>query len=180
MKKMIAYSSIAHMGYVTASIFSINSLSVKAAVFQMISHGLIAAALFFSVGMLDKRMQTKYISNYGGVASSIPNFAIFFMFFTLASIGLPGTSGFIGEFLALNCLFAKHHIMAAISCFGVLLSTIYMLGLYKAVMLGKIENQKVALLSDLKPYEALIFGSLSISILLLGIFPDIINNFIVI
>jgi NADH-quinone oxidoreductase subunit M len=176
MKKMIAYSSIAHMGYVTAGIFSLNQLGINGSIFQMLSHGLVSGALFFSVGSLYERTHTKQIDSYSGVATKMPFLAACFMIFTLASIGLPGTSGFIGEFLCLNGIFAKHHIIAAFSTVGILLSAIYMLGLYKKVMFGTVTSKTIEAIQDLSGQEKLIFASLVLAIVLLGILPNTINQ----
>lgn len=178
MKKMIAYSSISHMGYVTAGIFSLNSLGVQGSIFQMLSHGLISAALFFTVGSLYERLHTKQIESFGGIAAKMPKLAFFFMIFTLASIGLPGTSGFIGEFLCLNGIFAKHHFIGAISVIGVLLSAIYMLQLYKKTMFGIIINPNINLVSDLNMNERIIFTVLATMIIFLGIFTNLVNELI--
>jgi NADH-quinone oxidoreductase subunit M len=176
MKKMIAYSSIAHMGYVTAGIFSLNQLGINGSIFQMLSHGLVSGALFFSVGSLYERTHTKQIDSYSGVATKMPFLAACFMIFTLASIGLPGTSGFVGEFLCLNGIFAKHHIIAAFSTVGILLSAIYMLGLYKKVMFGTVASKTIEAIQDLSGQEKLIFASLVLAIVLLGILPNMINQ----
>jgi NADH-quinone oxidoreductase subunit M len=178
MKKMIAYSSIAHMGYVTAGIFSLNQLGMSGAVFQMISHGLVSSALFFIVGSLYHKTGSLQIAAYGGVASKMPNLACFFMIATLGAVGLPGTSGFIGEFILLNGVFDKYPFIASISVFGMLLSAIYMLGLYKNVIFGAIVNAKINKISDLDLYEQIVLALLCALILLFGICPEIINQII--
>jgi NADH-quinone oxidoreductase subunit M len=177
MKKMIAYSSIAHMGYVTAAIFSISAIGIGGAIFQMISHGFISAALFFCVGSMYDRMHTKQIESYGGLGGKMPRLAFFFMIFTLASIGLPGTSGFIGEFLCLNAIFADYHIIAIISAFGILLSAVYMLSLYKDVMFGIVKSKAMNNIEDLNFSEVFVYGFLLFAIIALGILPSFVNYF---
>jgi NADH-quinone oxidoreductase subunit M len=176
MKKMIAYSSIAHMGFVTGGIFSLSEIGINGSIFQMLSHGIISAALFFVVGSLYTRVHTKQINSYGGVAAKMPELATFFMIFTLASIGLPGSSGFIGEFLCLNGIFEQNYFIASISAFGIVLSAVYMLRLYKKVMFGKITNQVILAISDLSLQEKFIFAWLATISILLGIFPNSINK----
>jgi NADH-quinone oxidoreductase subunit M len=176
MKKMIAYSSIAHMGFVTGGIFSLGLNGINGGIFQMLSHGITSAALFFIVGSLYSRVHTKQIESYGGVAAKMPALASFFMIFMLASIGLPGTSGFIGEFLCLNGMFQQHYFIALISAFGIVLSAIYMLSLYKRVILGKISNQVIASIEDLNLSEKFIYALLATVSILLGIFPNYVNE----
>ena len=143
MKKTIAYSSIAHMGYVTLAIFSGTSYGIQGAVFQMISHGLISAGLFFAVGILSEQTHSKEIKDYGGVASVMPNFAIMLMILILGSVALPGTSGFIGEFLSLIAAYHMKKIYAFLAVFGVISGAVYMLSLYKNTMFGKLKNSKL-------------------------------------
>ena len=176
MKKLIAYSSIAHMGYSTAALFTMTAVGISAAVFQMLSHGLISAGLFFVVGMLYDRIHTKEIASYGGVAAKMPIMAIFFMLFTLANIGLPGTSGFIGELLSLVSIFEYSKIYASFACLGVVLSSIYMLNLYSAVMLGPILNPKVNKMIDITKKEFLVLFPIIVLILFMGIFPNVVND----
>jgi NADH-quinone oxidoreductase subunit M len=172
MKKMIAYSSVAHMGFVTAGIFSLNDAGLEGAALQMLSHGLISSGLFFAVGMLYERMHTREISDYGGVASSMPIFATFFMLLVMASIGLPGTSGFVSEFLSLVGIFKANIYMAIIATLGVVLGAIYMLRLYKDVMFGEIKKDAVHKLSDLSISEVVPLLSISLLVLYIGIFPE--------
>jgi len=172
MKRMIAYSSVAHMGYVTAGIFSLNITGFEGAMMQMVSHGLISAGLFFVVGMLYERLRTKEIKAFGGVASKMPILASFFMILVMGSVGLPGTSGFIGEFLCLVGIFKYNIYMAGISALGIVLGAIYMLSLYKRTMLGEITNNKVQKISDLNISEILVLLTLSILIIILGIAPE--------
>lgn len=172
MKKMIAYSSIAHMGYVTGGIFSFTIEGIKGAVFQMISHGLVSSALFLIVGILYERNHTKEINQYGGVASKMPLLATLFMISVLGSIGLPGTSGFIGEFFSLIGIFKVNNIAAIVASIGLILTALYMLKLYKKIMFGEITNSEVLNFSDLKNYEFIALIPLIILIVYLGILPE--------
>ncbi|KAJ6644974.1 NADH-quinone oxidoreductase subunit L, partial [Pseudolycoriella hygida] len=176
MKKMIAYSSIAHMGYVTGGIFSLTEEGMKGAIYQMLSHGIVASALFLIVGTLYERLHTKEISKYGGVAAPMPILAVFFMISMLASIGLPGTSGFIGEFLSILGIYKFNIMMGVFISVGIILGAIYMLKLYKEVMLGKINNKDIEGLKDLTCYEILALAPLCIIIIIFGIKPNIIIN----
>jgi len=171
MKKMIAYSSVAHMGYVTAGIFSLTISGIGGAVFQMVSHGLISSALFLIVGMLYERHHTKEISRYGGVASSMPMLATFFMIAMLASVGLPGLSGFVGEFLSIVGAFDANPIVGIICAFGVILGAVYMLKLYKCVMFGEATDKAILGFKDLKRYEIAALVPLIILIIYIGIMP---------
>jgi NADH-quinone oxidoreductase subunit M len=175
MKKMIAYSSIAHMGFVTAGIFSLSKVGIGGAIFQMLSHGFISAALFFCVGSMYERVHTKQIESYGGLSNKMPHLAFFFMVFTLGSIGLPGTSGFIGEFLCLNGIFADHPVIAMISAVGILLSAVYMLGLYKNIMFGAVTNKAIENIDDLNSSEIAVYVFLLFATIALGIFPNLVN-----
>ena len=141
MKKLIAYSSVAHMGFVTLGIFTFTQQGLEGSIFQMISHGLVSAALFLCVGVVYERMHTRLINNYGGVVTIMPKFAIVFMIFTLGGVGLPGTSGFIGEFLILMGAFKKNFLVATIASLGVILAAAYMLWLYKRVVFGDLINK---------------------------------------
>jgi len=172
MKKMIAYSSVAHMGYVTGGIFSFTEKGINGAIFQMISHGLICSALFLVVGILYDRHHTKEISKYGGVAASMPILATLFMIAMLGSIGLPGLSGFIGEFLSIVGIYEVNPFMGVICAFGVVLGAIYMLKLYKAVIFGQVTNQDVARFEDLYLYEKAALIPLIILVIYIGIFPS--------
>ena len=131
MKKLIAYSSIAHMGFVTMGIFTMTPQGIEGSIFQMISHGIISAALFFSVGVVYERMHTREIKNYGGVVSVMPKYAVLFMIFALGSLGLPGTTGFVGEFLILIGTFKVDFVVATIASLGVILGAAYILWLYR-------------------------------------------------
>jgi len=177
MKKMIAYSSIAHMGYVTAGIFSFSVQGLEGAIFQMISHGLISSGLFLVVGCLYDRMHTKEIERFGGVAFKMPVLATLFMILTLASIGVPGTSGFVGEFLALYAVFSINYYYGALGAIGVILGALYMLSLYRRTMLGTIIHDSVSILKDLSVREIVTLMPLVILIILLGIKPGLISCF---
>ena len=172
MKKMIAYSSVAHMGYVTGGIFSFTKTGLQGAVFQMISHGIISSALFLIVGVLYERNHTKEIDKYGGVASKMPTLAVFFMISMLGSVGLPGTSGFIGEFFSILGIFKVNNIVAVFAGLGIVLGAMYMLKLYKQVMLGEITNRDVSAFKDLEVYEMLALLPLIILIIYFGLIPE--------
>jgi NADH-quinone oxidoreductase subunit M len=172
MKKLIAYSSVAHMGYVTLGIFTFTQQGLQGSLYQMISHGLVSAALFLSVGVIYERMHTRLISNYGGIVMIMPKFAVLLMIFALASLGLPGTSGFIGEFLILIAAFEKNILVAAIACLGVILGAAYMLWLYRRVIFGEIKNHELKKMLDLDRSEILILASLALPILYFGFYPD--------
>ncbi len=171
-KKLIAYSSVAHMGFVTLGIFTFTQQGIEGSIFQMISHGLVSAALFFSVGVLYERTHSRLIANYGGIVSIVPKYAVVLMIFTLGGVGIPGTSGFIGEFLILMGAFKKNILVATIASLGVILAAAYMLWMYKRVVFGKIINKNLLSLKDLNKTELLILCSLSILIIFFGFFPD--------
>ena len=172
MKKMIAYSSVAHMGYVTAGIFSFTVIGIGGAVFQMISHGVISSALFLIVGMLYERHHTKEISKYGGVAASMPVLATFFMIAMLGSIGMPGLSGFVGEFLSIVGVFGVSPIIGIICAFGIILGAVYMLKLYKCVMFGEVSDISIIKFEDLKSYEKIALVPLIFLIIYIGLVPN--------
>ena len=176
MKKLIAYSSVAHMGFVTLGIFTLTQQGIEGGIFQMISHGLVSAALFLCVGVVYERMHTRLIKDYGGVVSVMPKYAIVFMIFALGSLSLPGTSGFIGEFLILMGAFKKSFFVAAVASIGVILGAAYILWLYKRVIFGKIINQDVKKLIDLNNSEIFILWSLAIPILFFGFYPEPLIN----
>ncbi len=171
MKKLIAYSSVAHMGYVTLGIFTGNAQGVEGAVFQMLSHGIVSAALFLCVGVVYDRMHTREISRYGGLVHRMPKYAAVMMIFTMASVGLPGTSGFIGEFLVLAGAFLANTWVAALAATGLILGAAYMLMLYRRVIFGKLEHDDLKSISDLTWREAAIFTPLVILVLWMGIYP---------
>jgi NADH-quinone oxidoreductase subunit M len=172
MKKLIAYSSVAHMGYVTLGIFTVTKQGLEGSIIQMISHGLVSAGLFLCVGVVYERMNSRLIATYGGLVSLMPRYAILFMIFTLAAVGLPGTSGFIGEFLILMGAFQKSFLVAIIASLGVILAAAYMLWLYKRVIFGVIVNKELLKLIDLNKSEIFILTSLVIPILFFGFYPE--------
>ena len=171
MKKLIAYSSVAHMGFVTVGIFTMTEQGIAGAMFQMISHGLVSAALFFAVGVVYDRLHTRDIDAYGGVADSMPRYAVFFMLMMLASVGLPGTSGFVGEFLVLVGAWQSNTLLAFLTATGLVLGATYMLWLYRRVVFGKAEKQQVASMPQLEYREMLVFAPLSVMVLWFGVFP---------
>ena len=176
MKKLIAYSSVAHMGYVTLGIFTVTQQSLEGGIVQMISHGLVSAALFLCVGVVYDRMHSRLIKTYGGLASIMPKYAIFFMVFTLAAIGLPGTSGFVGEFLILMGVFKKSFLVATIASLGVILAVAYMLWLYKRVIFGELINKDLVKMLDLNKSEIFILTCLAIPTLFFGFYPEPLLN----
>ena len=171
MKKLIAYSSVAHMGFVTLGIFSFTQQGIDGAIFQMISHGVVSGALFLCVGVVYDRMHTREIAQYGGAANVMPYFAAFFMVFSMASAGLPATSGFVGEILVLVGTYKAAPWAAVIAATGLILGAAYMLWLYRRVMFGEITNPHVAEMPDAKVREWLYFVPLILSVLWLGIHP---------
>ena len=176
MKKLIAYSSVAHMGFVTLGIFTITQQGLEGSIYQMISHGLVSAALFLSVGVLYERIHTRLINNYGGLVSIMPKYAIIFMIFTLGAVGLPGTSGFVGEFLILMGAFKKSFLVATIASLGVILAAAYMLWLYKRIIFGIVINEKLKKLKDLSKTELFILSSLAFPIIFFGFYPEPLLN----
>ena len=176
MKKLIAYSSVAHMGFVTLGVFTIKQQGIEGSIIQMISHGLVSAALFLCVGVVYDRMHSRLINTYGGIVSIIPKYSVLFMLFTLAALGLPGTSGFIGEFLILMGVFRDNFLVAVIASFGVILGAAYMLWLYKRVVFGKLINKELKKMNDLNKTEYLILISLAIPTLFFGFYPDPLIN----
>ena len=171
MKKMIAYSSVAHMGFVTIGIFTMTEQGIAGAMFQMISHGLVSAALFFCVGVVYDRLHTREISAYGGVATVMPRYAVFFMFMMLASVGLPGTSGFVGEMLVLVGAWHASSWVAFFTATGLVLGATYMLWLYRRVMFGAILNDQVKAMEPMQMREFSIFLPLTFLVLLFGVYP---------
>jgi len=175
-KKLIAYSSVAHMGFVTIGIFSLTKQGLEGSIIQMISHGLISAALFLCVGVLYDRIHSRMISSYGGIVNNMPKYSLFFMVFTLGALGLPGTSGFVGEFLVLVGVFQKNIIVAILASLGVILAAAYMLWLYKRVIFGRIANPEVKEIKDLDKTEIYIFISFTFLILFFGFYPEPLFN----
>ncbi|MBU0781859.1 MAG: NADH-quinone oxidoreductase subunit M [Alphaproteobacteria bacterium] len=178
MKKLIAYSSVAHMGYVTMGIFTVNQQGIDGAIFQMISHGFISGALFLCVGVIYDRMHTRDIDAYGGLVNRMPAYALIFMFFTMANVGLPGTSGFVGEFLVLMGIFQVNTWVAVIATSGVILSASYGLWLYRRVVMGDLIKESLKSITDMTTRERAIFAPLVVMTLLLGVYPSLVTDII--
>ncbi len=176
MKKLIAYSSVAHMGFVTLGIFTMTQQGIEGSIFQMISHGLVSAALFLCVGVVYDRLHTRLINRYGGLVSIMPKYAIVFMVFTLGALGLPGTSGFVGEFLVLMGAFKKNILVATIASLGVILGAAYMLWLYKRIIFGNLINEDVKKMVDLKRFEIVTLWLLVLPIIFFGFYPEPLIN----
>jgi len=177
MKKLIAYSSIAHMGVVIIGIFTFNQQGLDGALFQMLSHGVVSAALFLCVGVVYDRIHTREIARYGGLADRMPAYALVFMLFTMASIGLPGTAGFIGEFLVLVGAFKVNFWLALLGSSGMVLGAAYMLYLYRRVMFGKITKADLMSILDISPREMAVFAPLVVLTLWMGIYPSSFTSF---
>ncbi|MBY5989187.1 MULTISPECIES: NADH-quinone oxidoreductase subunit M [Roseovarius] len=178
MKKLIAYSSVAHMGYVTMGIFAANQQGIDGAIFQMLSHGFISGALFLCVGVIYDRMHTREIDAYGGLVNRMPAYALIFMLFTMANVGLPGTSGFIGEFLTLMGIFKVNTWVALVATSGVILSAAYALWLYRRVVLGDLIKESLKSIKDMTRREKAIFAPLVVMTLLLGVYPSLVTDII--
>tara|TARA_B110000967_G_scaffold201577_1_gene239074 strand:- start:509 stop:1126 length:618 start_codon:yes stop_codon:yes gene_type:complete len=176
MKKLIAYSSVAHMGFVTLGIFTFTTQGIEGSIFQMLSHGLISAALFLCVGVLYDRVHSRLISSYGGIVSILPKYSLVFAVFMLGALGLPGTSGFIGEILILIGAFQKSFLAAILASIGIILGAAYMLWLYKRVVFGKLEKSELKELKDLNFSEGIILFSLAFLVLFFGFYPNLILN----
>ena len=176
MKKVIAYSSVAHMGYVTMGIFAANQIGVDGAIFQMLSHGFISGALFLCVGVIYDRMHTREIDAYGGLVNRMPKYAMVFMFFTMANVGLPGTSGFVGEFLTLMGVFRENTWVALVATTGVIFSAAYALWLYRRVTLGQLIKEGLKSIADMTPRERWIFVPLIAMTLILGVYPRLVTD----
>jgi NADH-quinone oxidoreductase subunit M len=174
MKKLIAYSSVAHMGFVTIGIFSGNEQGVQGAVFQMISHGIVSGALFLCVGVIYDRMHTRRIDAYGGLVQRMPVYAAVFMLFTMATIGLPGTSGFVGEVLVLVGAFKASSWVSFLAATGVVLGAAYSLWLYRRVIFGALDKDSLKSITDMNMREILVFAPLVVATLWLGIYPAIV------
>ena len=164
------------MGFVTLGIFTIQQQGIEGSIIQMISHGLVSAALFLCVGVVYDRMHSRLISTYGGIVTIVPKYAVLFMIFTLAALGLPGTSGFIGEFLILMGAFKDNFLVAVLASLGVILGAAYMLWLYKRVVFGKLINEELKKLTDLNKSEIVILISLAIPTLFFGFYPEPLMN----
>ncbi|HXQ50466.1 MAG TPA: NADH-quinone oxidoreductase subunit M [Stellaceae bacterium] len=172
MKKLIAYSSVAHMGFVTMGIFTVTSEGLQGAMIQMLSHGVVSAALFLVVGVVYDRLHTRDIARYGGLVNIMPKYAAVFMVFMLASVGLPGTSGFVGEFLSLIGAFQVNTWVAFLAATGMILGAAYMLYLYRRVIFGVITHEDVRAMLDLTPREVAIFAPMIAIVLWIGVYPD--------
>ena len=172
MKKLIAYSSVAHMGFVTMGIFSFTRQGIDGALFQMVSHGLVSGALFLCVGVIYDRMHTREISAYGGLVNRMPLYAGIFMLFTMANVGLPGTSGFVGEFLSLLGTFQNNTWVAFFATTGVILSACYALWLYRRVVLGALVKPSLTHIVDITPRELAMLAPLVILTIFFGIYPS--------
>ena len=171
MKKLIAYSSVAHMGYVTLGIFTFTKQGLEGSIFQMISHGLISAALFLCVGVVYDRLHSRLISTYGGLVNYLPKYSLLFLIFALAGLGLPGTSGFLGEFLVLVGTFQTSYLAAMLATFGVILGAAYMLWLTKRVIFGDTKNNEIKTLKDINILEVTMLVPLAFFIIFFGFYP---------
>ena len=172
-KKLIAYSSVAHMGIVTIGIFLVNQQGLEGAMMQMISHGIVSAALFLCVGVIYDRMHSRQIDFYGGLVNKMPVYSTVFMIFMLGSVGLPGTSGFIGEFLVIVGAFQFSSFVVIGAATGIILSAVYMLYLYKRIIFGSLDNEKLSMILDLNFREKLILIPLALVVILIGIYPNL-------
>ena len=177
MKKLIAYSSVAHMGVVVIGLFTFNAQGIQGALFQMLSHGIVSAALFLCVGVIYDRMHTREIARYGGLAQRMPAYAVVFLLFTMASIGLPGTAGFVGEFLVLVGAFKVSFWLALLGSSGMILGAAYMLYLYRRVVFGALTRDDLKSILDLSPREVAIFAPLVVLTLWMGIYPSSFTQF---
>jgi len=171
MKKLIAYSSVAHMGYVTMGIFAMNQIGIQGAIFQMLSHGLVSGALFLCVGVVYDRMHTREIAAYGGLVNNMPKYAVAFLIFTMANVGLPGTSGFVGEFMTLLGIFQVNTWVALFAATGVILSAAYALWLYRKVIFGALTKESLKGLLDLSLREKIILYPLIVLVIFFGVYP---------
>jgi NADH-quinone oxidoreductase subunit M len=176
-KKLIAYSSVAHMGLVTMGIFSGNIQGEQGAIYQMLSHGVISGALFLCVGVIYDRMHTREIAFYGGLVNRMPWYAAVFMLFTMGNVGLPGTSGFVGEILSMTGAYGASTWTAILAATGVILSAVYMLTVYRRVVFGEITNPKLAGIADLEWREVVIFAPLMVATLIMGVVPHVVFDF---
>ena len=170
-KKLIAYSSVAHMGYVTMGIFAFNANGIQGGIYQMLSHGLVSGALFLCVGVVYDRMHTREIAAYGGLVNRMPNYAVVFLIFTMANVGLPGTSGFVGEFLTLLGVFQVNTWVALFATTGVILSAAYALWLYRRVVFGALEKENLKAILDLDRREKAIIYPLVVLVIFYGVYP---------
>ncbi|ODT05149.1 MAG: NADH-quinone oxidoreductase subunit M [Mesorhizobium sp. SCN 65-20] len=175
-KKLIAYSSVAHMGYVTMGIFAMNQEGIQGAIFQMLSHGLVSGALFLCVGVVYDRMHTREIAAYGGLVNNMPKYAVAFLIFTMANVGLPGTSGFVGEFLTLFGIFQVNTWVALLAATGVILSAAYALWLYRRVIFGALTKESLKGLFDLSGREKALLYPLVVLVIFYGVYPTPVFN----
>ena len=171
MKKLIAYSSVAHMGFVTIGIFTFNTQGIEGGIFQMLSHGIVSAALFLVVGVVYDRIHSREIAHYGGLVNRMPIYAFTFMIFMLASVGLPGTAGFVGEILVLVGVYQVNTWVAALTALGVILGAAYMLWLYRRIIFGQLEKDNLKQIADMNAREIALFAPLVILAVLMGIYP---------
>jgi NADH-quinone oxidoreductase subunit M len=172
MKKLIAYSSVAHMAFVTFGLFAMNRQGIEGAMMVMLSHGLVSGALFLCVGVIYDRLHTREIARYGGLADNMPTYALLFMLFTMASVGLPGTSGFVGEFLSLVGTYERSSWGAVVATTGIILGAAYMLYLYWRVAYGTQRNADAAAMPDLDARELWLLGPIAAAVLWMGIYPE--------
>jgi len=172
MKKLIAYSSVAHMGFVTMGAFAANTQAIEGAIIQMLSHGVVSAALFLIVGVVYDRIHSRDIDAYGGLVHRMPSYALVFMIFMLASVGLPGTSGFVGEFLVLIGTFQVNAWVALLAATGVILGAVYMLYLYRRVIFGQLTKESLQAILDLNGREIAVFAPLVVVVFVMGIYPQ--------
>jgi NADH-quinone oxidoreductase subunit M len=173
-KKLVAYSSVSHMGYVIVGLFSLNAIAASGSVYQMLNHGISTGALFLLVGMIYERRHTREITAFGGITKVMPLFAIIFMIVTLSSIALPGTNGFVGEFLILLGSWRANPGLATISALGVIFGAVYMLWMFQRVMFGPVKHEENKKLKDLSFRELLVLAPLVVAIFAMGIFPNVI------
>ncbi|MFL6852961.1 MAG: NADH-quinone oxidoreductase subunit M, partial [Sphingomicrobium sp.] len=171
-KKLIAYSSVAHMGFVTMGIFSGNAQGEQGALFQMLSHGVISGALFLCVGVIYDRLHTREIARYGGLSDNMPKYALLFMIFTMASVGLPGTSGFVGEFLSMVGTYAVSSWAGIAATTGIILGAAYMLYLYWRICYGRLVHADAAAMPDLSVREVWLLGPIAAAVFWMGIYPE--------
>jgi len=172
MKKLIAYSSVAHMAFVTFGLFAFNRQGIEGSLLVMLSHGLVSGALFLCVGVVYDRLHTREIARYGGVANNMPRYALFFMLFTMASVGLPGTSGFVGEFLAMMGIYGASTWAAFVATTGIILGAAYMLYLYRRVVQGPLVKPDVAAMKDLSARELVLMIPIAAVVMWMGIYPE--------
>jgi NADH-quinone oxidoreductase subunit M len=172
MKKLIAYSSVAHMAFVTFGLFAFNRQGIEGSLLVMLSHGLVSGALFLCVGVVYDRLHTREISRYGGVATNMPRYAVFFLLFTMASVGLPGTSGFVGEFLSMMGIYQASTWAAVFATTGIILGAAYMLYLFRRVAQGPLVKDDVAAMTDLSARELVILLPIAIVVMWMGIYPE--------